>query len=387
MIKQANRMNTVTSAIFSQVDELRKAEIEKGNDVITLSIGSPDLPPARHIVEAIKEAVDDTANYGYTFTKGINEFTIAIADWYHEKFGIVLDSETEVHSLIGSQEGLSHISLCLVNPGDVVLIPDPGYPIYSAGPLMADAELYHMPLVAENNYLPDLSAIPEDILKRAKLMILNYPNNPLAATAPKEFFEEVVQYAKKYSIVICHDFAYSELAFDDYVPDSFLSVEGAKDVAVEFHSTSKTYNMAGCRVGYMVGNKEVIGLLSRLKSNFDYGIFYPLQQGAIAAITGSQDCVKELVQTYQRRRDIIVNGFNDMGWNLEMPKASMYVWIPTPNKQSSFDFTVDLLKNTGVAVIPGVAFGEYGEGYIRIALVQSEERLSEAINRIKKWFK
>lgn len=385
MIKQANRMNTITSAIFSQVDELRKAEIEKGNDVITLSIGSPDLPPARHIVEAIKEAADDTANYGYTFTKGINQFTIAIADWYNKKFGIVLDPETEVHSLIGSQEGLSHISLCLVNPGDVVLIPDPGYPIYSAGPLMADAELYHMPLVAENNYLPDLSAIPEDILKRAKLMILNYPNNPLAATAPKEFFEEVVQYAKKYSIVICHDFAYSELAFDDYVPDSFLSVEGAKDVAVEFHSTSKTYNMAGCRVGYMVGNKEVIGLLSRLKSNFDYGIFYPLQQGAIAAITGSQDCVKKLVQTYQRRRDIIVNGFNDMGWRLEMPKASMYVWIPTPNKQSSFDFTVNLLKNTGVAVIPGVAFGKYGEGYIRIALVQSEERLGEAIERIKKW--
>ena len=387
MIKQATRMNTITSAIFSQVDELRRAEIEKGNDVITLSIGSPDLPPARHIVEAIKNATDDNANYGYTFTKGTHEFTRAIADWYNQKFGITLDPETEVHSLIGSQEGLSHISLCLVNPGDIVLIPDPGYPIYSAGPLMADAELYHMPLVAENNYLPDLSAIPEDILKRAKLMILNYPNNPLAATAPKEFFEEVVQYAKKYSIVICHDFAYSELAFDDYIPDSFLSVDGAKDVAVEFHSTSKTYNMAGCRVGYMVGNKEVIGLLSRLKSNFDYGIFYPLQQGAIAAITGSQDCVKELVQTYQRRRDIIVNGFNDMGWNLEMPKASMYVWIPTPNKQSSFDFTVDLLKNTGVVVIPGVAFGEYGEGYIRIALVQSEERLSEAIERIKKWLK
>jgi len=387
MIKQATRMNTITSAIFSQVDELRRAEIEKGNDVITLSIGSPDLPPARHIVEAIKNATDDNANYGYTFTKGTHEFTRAIADWYNQKFGITLDPETEVHSLIGSQEGLSHISLCLVNPGDIVLIPDPGYPIYSAGPLMADAELYHMPLVAENNYLPDLSAIPEDILKRAKLMILNYPNNPLAATAPKEFFEEVVQYAKKYSIVICHDFAYSELAFDDYIPDSFLSVDGAKDVAVEFHSTSKTYNMAGCRVGYMVGNKEVIGLLSRLKSNFDYGIFYPLQQGAIAAITGSQDCVKELVQTYQRRRDIIVNGFNDMGWNLEMPKASMYVWIPTPNKQSSFDFTVDLLTNTGVAAIPGIAFGEYGEGYIRIALVQSEERLNEAIERIKKWLK
>lgn len=385
MIQQAQRMKAVTSAIFSQVDELRKAEIAKGKDVITLSIGSPDLPPSCHVIEAIQKAAGNPANYGYSFTKGTEEFIRAIAGWYKDKYDIVLDPQKEVHSLIGSQEGLSHISLCLVNSGDVVLIPDPGYPIYSAGPLMAGAELYRMPLLAENHYLPDLAAIPEDILRRAKLMILNYPNNPLAAIAPLTFFEETVRYAKQYEFIICHDFAYSELAFDGYVPHSFLSVRGAKEVAVEFHSVSKTYNMAGCRVGFMVGNQEVIGLLSRLKSNFDYGIFYPLQQGAIAAIQGDQASVRETVSTYQRRRDIIVRGFNDMGWNLDLPKASMYVWIPTPKHQSSFDFTVDLLNNTGVAVIPGIAFGAHGEGYIRIALVQTEERLEEAIKRIKMW--
>ena len=385
MIEQAQRMNAVTSAIFSQIDELRKAEIAQGKDVITLSIGSPDMAPAQHVIDAIREAVENPLNYGYTFTKGIDEFSEAIVNWYKEKFNVRLDVKTEVHSLIGSQEGLSHISLCLVNPGDVVLIPDPGYPIYSTGPLMAGAELYYMPLLEENNYLPDLSKIPEDVLKRAKLMILNYPNNPLAATAPKSFFAEVVEYAKKYSFVVCHDFAYSELAFDGFKPESFLAVDGAKDVGVEFHSTSKSYNMAGCRVGFMVGNSKVIGLLNRLKSNFDYGIFYPLQKGAVAAITGNQKGVEATVTTYQRRRDIIVNGFNSMGWNLKFPKASMYVWIPTPKRESSVDFTVDLLKNTGVAVIPGVAFGQYGEGYIRIALVQPENRLKEAIARIKQW--
>lgn len=385
MIVEAQRMKGVAPAIFSQVDELRKQEIAKGKDVITLSIGSPDLPPAQDVVNAICEAAASVQNYGYTFTKGIDAFTESIADWYKRKFGVLLDPKTEVHSLIGSQEGLSHISLCLVNPGDVVLIPDPGYPIYSAGPLMADASLYYMPLKAENEYLPDLAAIPEEIFRRAKLMILNYPNNPLAAVAPRSFFEEVVRYAKRYEFVVCHDFAYSELAFDGYVPESFLAVAGAKEVGVEFHSASKTYNMAGCRVGFMVGNAEVIGLLSRLKSNFDYGIFYPLQMGAVAAISGDQASVRETAATYQRRRDIIVDGFNEIGWQLAYPKASMYVWIPTPNGQSSFSFAVDLLKHTGVAVIPGVAFGAHGEGFIRIALVQPEERLQEAVRRIKFW--
>jgi len=384
MFEQAKRMQALTSAIFTTVDDLRKAEVAAGKDVITLSIGSPDMAPAAHIVEALKNSVDCCFNYGYTLSKGDHELLIAIAKWYR-KFGVELDPDTEIHSLIGSQEGLAHIALCLVNPGDIVLVPDPGYPIFSAGPQVAGAELYYMPLTAENNYLPDLKAIDEAVLKRAKIMILNYPNNPLAATAPRSFLEEVVAFAKRYNILVCYDFAYSDLVFDGYQPDSFLSIPGARDIGIEFNSLSKTYNMAGCRIGYVVGNAKVISLLGRLKSNFDYGIFYPIQKAAIAALTGSQDCVKNTAAIYQKRRDIIVDGFNEIGWKVDRPKASMYVWAPVPTRQSSFDFTVSLLQKAGVAVIPGSAFGKCGEGYIRIALVQPEERLVEAVGRIKNW--
>lgn len=385
MLEQALRMQGLTSAIFSQVDEMRRAELAKGKDVITLSIGSPDLAPAPHIIQALNSAAADLGSYGYTLSKGLSEFSEAVASWYGSKFGVVLDPEKEIHSLIGSQEGLAHISLCLVNPNDVVLIPDPGYPIYSAGPLMAGAQLYHMPLTTEHEFLPDLEAIPEAILKRTKIMILNYPNNPLAAVAPREFFGKVIEYAKRYSFIVCHDFAYSDLVFDGYQPDSFLSLPGAKDVAVEFNSLSKTYNMAGCRVGYIVGNSNVIELLGRLKSNFDYGIFNPIQKAAIAALTGPQQCVADTAITYQRRRDIIVEGLNSFGWHVEKPKASMYVWAPVPTKQSSVDFAADLLRHTGVAVIPGVAFGRFGEGFVRFALVQPESRLEEAVVRMRQW--
>ena len=327
MIDQAVRMKGLTSAIFTQVDILRSQAAAAGKDIISLSIGSPDLAPAPHIIAAMKEAIDEPRNYGYTLSKGVPEFLRSVANWY-TKFDVQLDPETEVHSLIGSQDGLAHIALCLVNPGDVVLVPDPGYPIFSAGPLVAGAQLRYMPLTPENGFLPDLDAIDEDTLRRAKLMILNYPNNPLAATAPKEFFAKAVEIAKRYQIIICHDFAYSELVFDGYRPDSFLSIPGAKEVAIEFHSLSKTYNMAGCRVAFVVGNAEVISLLGRLKSNFDYGIFYPIQKAASAALTGPQDCVRETAMTYQRRRDVLVNGFRAIGWDVPNPKASMYIWAP-----------------------------------------------------------
>lgn len=385
MFQQAERMQGLTSAIFSQVADLQKQAAAAGKDVIQLAIGSPDLAPAAHIVEALKKAADCSYSYGYTLTKGKTELLNAIADWYREKFDVTLDPSTEVHSLIGSQEGLAHISLCMVNPGEIVLIPDPGYPIYSAGPLVAGAELHRMPLSPDNNYLPDFDAIDPEVLKRTKLMILNYPNNPLAATATPEFFAKVVDLAKRYKFLVCHDFAYSELVFDGYRPISFLSIPGAKEVGVEFNSLSKTYSMCGCRVGYIVGNSEVISLLSRLKSNFDYGIFAPIQEAAIAALTGPQDCVDNTVATYQRRRDIIVDGFNEMGWHVERPKASMYIWAKVPTKQSSFEFTKDLINATGVAVIPGIAFGDYGEGYVRIALVQPEDRIRQAVQRIREW--
>lgn len=385
MFQQAERMSGLTSAIFSEVADMQNKAAAAGKDLIQLSIGSPDLPPAQHVIQALQEAAGSEAGYGYTLTRGKNEFLAAIAQWYRKKYDVDLDPGTEVHSLIGSQEGLSHISLCLANPGDVVLIPDPGYPIYSAGPLMAGAKLYRMPLIPENGFLPDLDAIDETVLKQAKLMILNYPNNPLAATATPEFFAKLVELARRYQFVVCHDFAYSELVFDGYRQDSFLKTPGAKEVGVEFNSLSKTYNMCGCRVGYIVGNAAVIGMLSRLKSNFDYGIFGPLQTAAVAALTGPQDCVRENVAAYQRRRDILVDGFNSMGWKVKRPKASMYIWAKVPTAQNSFDFTADLLNSTGVAVIPGVAFGDYGEGYVRIALVQPEHRLEQAVTRIKEW--
>nr|WP_092067968.1 aminotransferase class I/II-fold pyridoxal phosphate-dependent enzyme [Dendrosporobacter quercicolus]NSL46868.1 aminotransferase class I/II-fold pyridoxal phosphate-dependent enzyme [Dendrosporobacter quercicolus DSM 1736]SDL67466.1 LL-diaminopimelate aminotransferase apoenzyme [Dendrosporobacter quercicolus] len=385
MVEQSLRLQGLSSAVFSQVDEMRRVELSRGKDVITLSIGSPDMAPAPHIIQALTTAAADAGNYGYTLSKGLPEFSQAVADWYRQKFGVCLDAASEIHSLIGSQEGLAHISLCLTNPGDIILIPDPGYPIYSAGPLMADAKLYSMPLTGDHDFLPDLAAIPESVLEQAKIMILNYPNNPLAAVATREFFREVVDYAKRYRFIVCHDFAYSDLVFDGYKPDSFLSVPGAKEVGVEFNSLSKTYNMAGCRVGYIVGNAAVIELLGRLKSNFDYGIFAPLQQAAIAALTGPQQCVADTAATYQRRRDIIIEGLKDIGWRIDKPKASMYIWAPVPTRQSSIEFAADLLRQAGIAAIPGVAFGRFGEGFIRFALVQPEPRLIEAVNRIKHW--
>ena len=385
VFQQADRLKGLTSAIFTQVDTLRKQAIAQGQDVITLSLGSPDLAPAPHIVAAMKQALDQDSSYGYTLSKGSADFLNAVTGWYARKFNVKLDPATEVHSLMGSQDGLAHIGLCLVNPGDVVLVPDPGYPIFFAGQLVAGAEIVTMPLKPENAYLPDLDAISPEILQRTKIMILNYPNNPLAATAPREFFVKVVELAKKYIFLVIHDFAYSELVFDGYRPDSFLSIPGAKDVAIEFHSLSKTYSMAGCRVAFVVGNAEVIALLGRLKSNFDYGIFHAIQQGAIAAMNGPDDCITETALRYQRRRDILVDGFARFGWQVERPKGSMYLWAPVPTKQNSFDFVVDLLKNTGVAVVPGIGFGECGEGYIRIALVQSEARLAEVAARAEKW--
>lgn len=383
----ARRLEGLDSAIFSEMDELRVREENKGKDIINLSIGSPDLPPPPHVVQALQEAVANTGNYGYALTKGIKELREAVAGMYRRRFDVFLDPDREVLSLMGSQDGLAHIYLAVVNPGDVALVPDPGYPIYSFGIHLAGGEKYAMPLVKENDFLPDLTRIPEEIAWRAKIMVLNYPNNPNAAVAPREFFEEVVAFAKKYDILVCHDIAYSELAFDGYRPISFLSIPGAKDIGVEFYSLSKTYNMAGCRLGFIVGNSTVIKALETIKSNIDYGVFLPVQQAGIAALTGPQDWVESLAQTYARRRDVLVDGLNKIGWQVDKPKASMFVWaaIP-PGFKSSKGFAVDLLKRTGVVVVPGAAFGKQGDRYVRIALVCPEQRLQEAVERIARHY-
>lgn len=387
MKKLSTRVNKLASGIFSEMDQLKNEYAAKGYDIINLSVGSPDLPPAPHIVDTLVEAVGNPKQYGYALTEGMKGFKAAVATWYQTRFGVSLDPEKEVLSLMGSQDGLAHIFWAVMDPGDIALIPDPGYPIYSAGVLIADADIHTLPLTKENNFLPDLDAIPEEIAKRAKIMILNYPSNPVAAVANQEFFQRVVDFARKYDIIVCHDVAYSELAFDGFRPISFLETKGAKEVGVEFHSLSKTYNMAGCRLAFVVGNMDVIDALRKIKSNIDYGVFLPVQLAGIAALTGPQDYVRETARVYQRRRDILVEGLNEAGWQVEKPKASMFVWAPLPTGyQDSRAFAIEMLDRTGIVVTPGVAFGQLGEGYVRIALVADETRMQEAVNRIKKGF-
>ncbi len=379
--EKADRIKGFSSAVFSEMEKAKYAAMERGIEVINLGIGSPDLPPAPHIRKRLQEAVADPNNYGYAIL-GFPELHEALADWYRNRFGVELDPKTEVLDLMGSQDGLAHISLAVINPGDTVLVPDPGYPIYSAGPLFAGAELYRYPLLEENNYLPVLEEFEPSLLKRAKMIIINYPNNPLAATAPLEFFSRLVELAYQYNFLICHDVAYCELAFDGYRPPSLLQVDGAKEVAVEFSSLSKTYNMAGCRLGFVSGNPQVIAALAEVKSYLDYGVFKPIQYAGITALTGPQEYVRETVLTYQRRRDVLVEGLNSIGWKLEKPKATMFVWAPVPGEYTSSDFATTLLAKTGVVVLPGNGFGENGEGYVRIGLVQDEEQLKEAVARI-----
>ena len=296
-----------------------------------------------------------------------------------------LDTEQEILSLMGSQDGLGHIFLAMLDPGDIALLPDPGYPVYSAGVMVADGEIYRMPLLKENGFLPDLAAIPEAVARAAKVMVLNYPNNPLTAVADLDFFSRVVDFAREYEIMVIHDVAYSELAFDGYRPVSFLQVPGAREVGVEFHSLSKTYNMAGCRIAFIVGNRQIIDALRRLKSNIDYGIFQPVQIAGIAALTGPQDYARENAMVYQRRRDILVEGMNQAGWLVEKPLATMFVWAPLPKGFSDASaFTRQLIRETGVVVTPGPAFGQQGEGYVRLAMVCADHRLQEAVQRIQR---
>jgi LL-diaminopimelate aminotransferase len=386
MMEPARRIQKLASAIFSEMDDLGRELRANGVDTINLSVGSPDLPPAPHIKKALAAALDEPGIYRYALTEGHPDFKQAVADWYRARFGVDLDPTREILSLMGSQDGLAHLYLALVNPGDTVLVPDPGYPIYRAGALLAEGEIYPLPLLAANRFLPDLRAVPAEVARRARVMLLNYPNNPVAATADLAFFREVVEFAREYGIVVVHDLAYSELAYDGYRPPSFLQVPGAKEVGVELHSVSKSYNLAGCRLGFMVGNAAVLDALRVLKSNIDFGVFLAVQKAGIAALTGPQDAVREAAAIYQRRRDILVQGLREAGWEVPLPKASMFVWAPLPwGYQSSREFVAELARRTGVLMVPGVAFGPSGEGYVRIALVGAEERLAEAARRIREW--
>lgn len=383
-IELAERVKNLPPYLFATIDKMKQDALSKGVDVIDLSIGDPDIPTPQHIVDAMKKAVENPAHHRYPSYEGMLSYREAVANWYKERFNVNLDPKTEVLSLIGSKEGIGHIPLAFVNPCDVVLVPSPGYPVYPVGTLFAGGESYIMSLREENGFLPDFKSIPEDKLKKAKLMFLNYPNNPTTAIAPKEFFKEAIEFAKKYNIIICHDAAYSEIYYDNERPLSFLEVEGAKDVGIEFHSLSKTYNMTGWRIGFAVGNKDVIFGLGKIKTNLDSGVFQAIQEASIVALQTDDSILSDIRNVYQNRRDTLYDGLKGLGLDINKPKATFYLWAKVPKGFDSTTFTTHLLKSAGVLVTPGVGFGAPGEGYIRFALTQSVERIKEAVERIKK---
>ncbi len=381
---QAQRIKNLPPYLFARIEKLIKEKRDVGMDIISLGIGDPDMPTPGYIIEEMQKQAKIGENHQYPSSAGMLAYREAVARWYSNRFGVELDGANEVVSLIGSKEGIAHISFCYLNPGDLVLVPDPGYPVYAGGAILAGAEPYYMPLLAENGYLPDLSAIPADIAQRAKIMFINYPNNPTGAVAGEEFYREIIAFAREYNILICHDAAYSEIAFDGYQPPSFLQYPGAKEVGIEFHSVSKTYNMTGWRIGWAAGNHQVVEALGRLKSNIDSGQFQAIQYAAIKGLTGSQEAVLQMRQVYQERRDILVDGLNSMGWQLAKPKATFYLWAPVPAGYTSESFAEMVLDKTGVVVTPGSGYGSASDGFFRMALTVKKERMMEALERMKK---
>ena len=382
-MKCANRMNRFGEGVFSRLAEMKRQRLEAGESVLDLSIGAPNIPPAKHILDVLCKEAADKNNYIYAINDQ-KDLLQAVSGWYERRYGVALDPDTEICSLLGSQEGLAHIAMSIVDEGDLVLVPDPCYPVFADGPRLAGAELYYMPQKKENGYVIRLSDIPEDVAQRAKFMIVSYPNNPTAVMAPDSFYEELIAFAKKYDIIVLHDNAYSELVFDGKHCGSFLRFPGAKEVGVEFNSLSKTYGLAGARIGFCVGNSEVVKHLKLLKSNMDYGMFLPIQKAAVAAITGDQTCVETTRAAYEKRRDVLCDGLNAIGWKIPKPEATMFVWAPVPESfTSSEEFAVELVKKSGVLVTPGSAFGPSGEGYVRMALVQNEPELKKGIAAIE----
>ncbi|MBO4553342.1 LL-diaminopimelate aminotransferase [bacterium] len=380
----SKRLSMLPPYLFQEIDALKSELKKSGADVINLGIGDPDLPTPPHIVEALRKAALNPANHQYDFGNGKQALREACADYYKTRFGVTVDPNTEIIPLLGSKEGIGHIHLAFVNPGEVVLVPEPGYPVYHSGTLFADAETYYMPLKEENDYLPDLDAIPEEIAQKAKMMFLCYPNNPIAVTAPLSFYKKALDFAKKYNIIIAHDAAYADVYYDGIKPHSFLEVEGAKEYCVEYYSLSKTYNMTGWRVAFAVGNPSLVAGLYRIKGNLDSGIFGAVQDAAVEALTGDQSWREELLRTYQERRDALVNGLQALGCPVKPSQAAFYVWAPVPQGMTSKETAMKLLKEAAVVATPGNGFGPSGEGYIRMTLTAPKERLLEAVERIKK---
>ena len=380
----SDRINSLPPYLFATIDEAKAKMVAKGVDVIDLGVGDPDQPTPAHIVESMCNAVRDPKTHRYPSYAGMLSFREAAANWCKEYKGIDIDAASETLTMIGSKEGVAHIPLAFINPGDVALIPDPGYPVYKIGTQFAGGIPHIMPLLEENNFLPDFDAIPKDVLAKAKLMFLNYPNNPTSATADLKFFEEVVEFARENDIVVVHDNAYCEMVYDGYQAPSFLNVDGAMDVGFELYSFSKTYNMTGWRLAFAVGNKDMINAVGKVKSNIDSGAFDAIQIAGITALSSSQQCVADMNAIYTKRRDALLKGLNAIGLDVKPPKATFYVWAPVPEGYDSMGFSKLLLEEAGIVATPGVGFGDYGEGYIRFALTQSVERINEAVERMEK---
>lgn len=383
-VEVSERVKQLPPYLFVEIDKLKRKVMEEGKDVINLGVGDPDLPTPKHIIERLYEAAKDPANHKYALDFGMPALREAIADWYQRRFAVKLDPQTEVLPLLGSKEGIAHIPMAFVNPGDFVLVPEPGYPVYQSSTILCGGFPYYMPLLEKNGYLPDLREIDTQVARHAKLMFINYPNNPTGAVCDMGFFDKVVRFAQEHNIIVCHDAAYTEMAFDGYKPLSFLQARGAKEVGIEFHSLSKTYNMTGWRVGFAVGNKDVIAALSKVKSNIDSGIFQAVQLAAVAALRGPQDYLNDYLKTYKERRDILVNGLNKFGWKVQKPFATFYVWVPVPPGFTSSELTRILLEKAAIVATPGNGFGKSGEGYIRMALTVPKERIVEAVARIER---
>jgi LL-diaminopimelate aminotransferase len=382
-IAPADRLKTLPQYVFARLDELKANARAQGIDLIDLGMGNPDGATPQPIVEAALQAIQDPANHGYPPFEGTASFRKAITDWYYRRYGVPLDPDGEALPLLGSKEGLTHFALAYVNPGDVVLVPSPAYPPHFRGPLIAGANIYPLILSAKQDWLIDFGAIPDAIATSAKILYFNYPSNPTTATAPREFFAEAVAFAKKYEIMLVHDMAYAELAFDGYQPTSLLEIPGAMELGVEFHTMSKTYNMAGWRIGFVVGNRQIIQGLRTLKTNLDYGLFAALQKAAETALSLPDRYLVEVQQRYRQRRDFLIDGLAQLGWAVPKPQATMYLWIPCPLGLDSTDFALTVLQNTGVVLTPGNAFGEGGEGYVRISLISDCDRLAEVLARLK----
>ena len=388
-MQEFRRMNRLPPYVFRVVDTLKMDLRHRGEDVIDLGMGNPDIPTPKHIVNKLVEASKKGRNHRYSASAGITKLRKAISDWYKRRFNVEVDPDNEVIATIGAKEGLSHLVLATISPGDVVFSPNPTYPIHPYSVIIAGGDLRSIPIGPDRDFFEDLLTATKQTWPNPKMLIISYPHNPTTSVVDRSFFEKIVEFCREHEMIVIHDFAYADLVFDGYSPPSFLQIPGAKDIGVEFFSLSKSYSMPGWRVGFCVGNPDLVGALRRLKSYLDYGMFQPIQIASIIALNGPYDCVTEIVENYRKRRDTLVDGLNRIGWNIEKPKATMFVWAKLPEpyiKMGSIEFSKMLIKEAKVAVSPGRGFGEYGDEYVRFALVENPHRIKQAIRGIKQIF-